>query len=45
MNIIDRALSLLKDGAKKVEFEWEGKAISAYWAGTIIRIDIKGVNK
>lgn len=43
MNIIDKAVSLLKDGAKRVDFEWEGNSVVAYWAGTVLRIDVKGL--
>jgi len=42
MNIIEKALALLKDGAKRVDFDYEGKHVTAYWAGTVLRIDIKG---
>lgn len=41
VTIIDKAISLLKDRASKVEFTWHGNPVSAYWVGEIIRIDVK----
>jgi hypothetical protein len=40
-SIIDKAMALLKDGAKRVEFDWQGKQVVAYWVGPTLRIDIK----
>lgn len=41
MNLIDKALTLLKEGANRVEFEYQGHKVVAYKCGTIIRIDVK----
>ncbi|GEA15547.1 hypothetical protein E308F_17910 [Moorella sp. E308F] len=43
MTIIDQAINLLKDGAKKVEFEWQGTEVTAYWVNNVLRIDVKGL--
>lgn len=43
-NLFDKAVEALMSGMKKVEFSWNGTEIVAYWAGTILRIDIKGLS-
>jgi sulfatase maturation enzyme AslB (radical SAM superfamily) len=45
MTIVDKAINLLKDGAKKVEFEWQGAEVTAYWVNKILRIDVKGLKE
>lgn len=43
VSIIDKAIELLKDGAKKVDFDWHGANVTAYWVGPVLRIDIKNL--
>lgn len=43
MSIIDKAIKLLQDGARKVEFEWQGAEVTAYWVNNVLRIDVKGL--
>lgn len=44
-NLFDKAIeALMTTGMKKVEFRWNGLEVSAYWAGSVLRIDVKGLN-
>ncbi len=43
MDFLDKVINMLKDGAKRVDFQWNGHEVSAYWVGHDIRIDIKGL--
>ena len=44
-DLTTKAIILLQDGAKKVEFDWDGLEVTAYWVKDLLRIDIKGVKK
>ncbi len=43
MDFLDKVINMLKDGAKRVDFVWNGNEVCAYWVGHDIRIDIKGL--
>lgn len=49
MNMLDKVFLMLNDGAKRVDFEHQDQNtgitynVVAYWAGTIIRIDMKPI--
>jgi len=45
MSLIEKALALLREGAMRVDFEWNGKWVSAYWVGDVLRIDVHGLTK
>lgn len=44
-NLCNKAIeALITTEMKKVEFWWNGLEVSAYWAGSVLRIDVKGLN-
>ena len=41
VKLIIEAYTKVADGLKRIDIETEKISVKAYWAGTIIRIDIK----
>ena len=41
IDMIQEAYTKVADGMKRIDLETKNVSVKAYWAGTIIRIDIK----
>lgn len=44
LDLVERSIKMCLEGHRRVELQKLGIAVSAYWAGTVLRIDIKHLN-
>lgn len=41
-DLLQIAFDALNKGMKKIEFQWNGLNVTAYWVKDLLRIDVKG---
>lgn len=41
LDLVERSIKMCLEGHKRIDLQKQGIAVCAYWAGTVLRIDVK----